>query len=567
MGIFHFFQYFKLKYSHRISKVGKQQIINVPLDNLLIDMNGIIHTAAQKVYQYGNYKPVRTLMRRIIKKNMTNDIKLFELVCSEIDKIFVTSNPTKKLILTIDGVAPVAKQAQQRKRRFKSAKETGDNIMDFNPNCISPGTKFLDHLSKYIDWYIRKKISTDIRWKNIEVIFSNEKVPGEGEHTCYRYIRNFGNPTESFCVSALDADLIMLSLGTHFPNMYILREDQYDPTNEYFLIDMGGVRIDIIDEMRWESNQPYNEINAVNDFIFICFMVGNDFLPHVPSIEIIESGIELMLQIHYQTCSEYGHLTQVYPNNNVRFSKKSVEIFLQTIGMFEKELLETKLRKGETFPDQLLINCAKQNSDCTYNLDIEKYIQLYCDKHFTNISAQKVCHDYLEGMQWVLNYYTKDVPNWKWCYPYHYAPFSSLLSNYVNNFEFINYEKTQPHLPFQQLISILPPKSADLIPEPLSSLLSDSNSSMKYYCPVDFEIDIAGKKKEYEGIVILPIFNFDIIRTDYENLISSVDEKEIKRNIFGKTFIYKYNIRFSKLYKSIYGDIHNCSIENNIIDI
>jgi 5'-3' exonuclease len=567
MGIFNFWSYFKLKYSHRINKIGKHEIINIPLDNLLIDMNGIIHTAAQKVYEYGNYKPNRTLMKRIIKKNMTNDIKLFETVCLEIDKIFRTCRPTKRLILTIDGVAPVAKQAQQRKRRFKSAKEAGDNIMAFNPSSISPGTKFLDHLSKYIDWYIRKKISEDIGWRNIEVIFANEKVPSEGEHTCYRYIRNYGNKNESFCVSALDADLIMLSLGTHFPNMYILREDQYDPNNDYFLIDMGGVRIDIIDEMKWESDKEYNQINAVNDFIFICFMVGNDFLPHVPSIEIIESGIELMLQVHYQTCAEYGHLTNVYENNNVKFVKKSVEIFLQTIGMFEKELLESKLKKGQTIPDPLLLSCAKQNPNCSYTLDIDKYIELYCQKHFENHSIEHVCHEYLEGMQWVLNYYTKDVPNWKWCYPSHYAPFASLLSNYTNSFVFKNYQQTYPHLPFQQLISILPPQSAELIPTPLSLLLTDENSPMKMFCPTDFEIDTTGKRKEYEGIVILPMFNFDTIKEQYDELIKRVDERELKRNIVGKTFSYKYNSRFNKLYKSVYGDINNCSIENNIIDI
>ena len=40
-------------------------------------------------------------------------------------------------------------------------------------------------LSKYIDWYIRKRISEDQYWQSIEVVFSNEKSPGEGEHKNY----------------------------------------------------------------------------------------------------------------------------------------------------------------------------------------------------------------------------------------------------------------------------------------------------------------------------------------------------------------------------------------------
>ena len=40
----------------------------------------------------------------------------------------------------------------------------------------------MDHLGKYLEWYIRTMISTSPDWQYLEVIFSNEKVPGEGEH-------------------------------------------------------------------------------------------------------------------------------------------------------------------------------------------------------------------------------------------------------------------------------------------------------------------------------------------------------------------------------------------------
>ena len=38
-------------------------------------------------------------------------------------------------------------------------------------------------------------------------------------------------------------------------------------------------------------------------------MVGNDFLPHIPSIEIIEDGIELIFEIYNEICTSYGHIT------------------------------------------------------------------------------------------------------------------------------------------------------------------------------------------------------------------------------------------------------------------
>ena len=255
-------------------------------------------------------------------RGLQAQLLIFKDVCSTIENLLEVVNPTKRLILCVDGPAPISKQNQQRQRRFRSANER-EQKNNFDSNCITPGTKFMDYLSKHIDWYIRKNISQNIRWRNLEVILSNEKVPGEGEHKIINYIRHYGNEEETFCINGLDADLIMLALGTHLPHFYILREDLYDPSNEFFCIDIKGVADVLANRLRWKSAK-YNFIPkiAINDFVFMCYTVGNDFLPHIPSIEIIQDGIELLIEIYLTVGKNCGHLTEVKTNGTIKIYSK-----------------------------------------------------------------------------------------------------------------------------------------------------------------------------------------------------------------------------------------------------
>lgn len=577
MGIKHFFQWFKGQFSMHIKNMNKGQdlaSIDVQIDNLMIDMNGLFHSSAQKIYQYGNYKVnprlLRTSSNRISGRE--KQIAMFNDVCQSIEHIFKITKPKKRLILCVDGPAPLSKQNQQRQRRFRSASETVDGKCPFNSNCITPGTKFMDFLTKYIDWYIRKRVNEDANWQKIEIIFSNEKAPGEGEHKIINYIRYYGDPKDTYCINGMDADLIMLALGTHVPNFYILREDMYDFTNDFFCVDIGSIRGKLADILRWTTIGDvfsFNERTAIDDFIFLCFMVGNDFLPHIPSIEIIERGIELILEVYKNTCSTYGHITRLV-DDRVEFLPIPLSIFLAEIGMHEKENLEGKLaKKKDFFPDPLLESCGLQNTVTgKWNIDIEKYKKDYFTYSFPPLTDEKtLCHDYLEGMQWVLSYYTRGVPNWKWNFRYHYAPCASILSLHVQSFCQPKYARTIPSTPFQQLLCVLPPKSADLIPEPLCYLLTDTNSPLKEQCPEYFDVDLRGKRKEWEGVVILPMVDFNLVRDCYLKVLGKVSQIDLKRNISGRSYKYKYNPSLPVHFKSYYGDIERCCVSSIQLDL
>jgi 5'-3' exonuclease len=589
MGIARFFIWLKSQFPEHISELkrGQTEIMSAKgVDNFMIDLNGVFHGSAQKIYEYGNHKPQVSLLRKkIVKKSngIKTQILLFEDICKTIEKLFNVVQPKQRLILCIDGPAPQSKQNQQRSRRYrrtievdKSGEETS-----FDTSQITPGTKFMDFLSKYIDWYIKKRISEDEKWQNIQVIFSNEKSPGEGEAKAIRYVRSFGDENETYCLHGLDADLIMLSLGTHVNKFYILRDDIYNPANEYLCLDIGAIHEKLGEKLKWDPSKydedyKYDHKYVINDFIFMCFLVGNDFLPHLPSIEIMEGGMEVLVDVYKDVCKEYGHLTKKTESGDIILNKKTLGVFIGTISLHEKSLFENKLKKKDNFfPDLMLEKHAKRIVDehkigkesVSYDLNFEQYREEYYNTNFEQKDIKSICHDYIEGMQWVLSYYTKGVPNWNWYFPHHYAPFASDIAQFAESYIQPVYKQSTPVLPFHQLLSVLPPSSANLLPPPICDLFTDKKSPLKKYYPEEFNIDLSGKKNDWEGVVILPMVNYDDVKSAYESLINKVEKNELKRNILGKSFVYFYTEDEGFSFPSYYGNIENCKARVEMFDL
>lgn len=547
MGIAHFFSWFRANFHMNISNVAKGQTltdIGIIIDTLMLDMNGIYHPAAQRAFEYGEHKPNPRMLNTIPQPEVSKEERerlLFEIVCHMVENIMATVQPVKRVVLCVDGPAPRSKQNQQRQRRFRAANEKTQVEFDaFDSNCITPGTKFMDKLSRYIDVFIKRKIQIDPNWKQLEIVFSNEKAPGEGEHKLMNYIRKYGNEEERYCIVGADADLIMLTLATKMPNFYLLRPDMYNQKNEYYAVNMGGVAQTLSKVMEWKG-ALFDSERVIDDFVLMCFLAGNDFLPHSPTIEIIEGGINTLVEVYKKVCEKYGHLT-FRENGAAWFLPKAFGEFLRALSDYEKTTLEKKLERGKFFPDPILQAHAEKRGP-HYYLNIQAYRASYtaASFHKYGVTEKQVCHEYLEGLQWVLYYYTKGVYNWRWCYPYHYAPFAFHLYQHIETFKMPFFEESVPYLPFQQLLFVLPPKSAKLLPSPLDTLLTNEKSALKPFCPNELVIDRAGKYKEWEGVVLIPLIDPDIVQTEYEKLKDELSDEALKRNHVGRTFVYVHS--------------------------
>ena len=342
-----------------------------------------------------------TLSRRL-QPAPTTEEEVFQCIFDYIDRLFAMVRPRKLLYMAIDGVAPRAKMNQQRSRRFRAAQEAqekaeeeeklreklrkeGVKVPDkvkseaFDSNVITPGTPFMGRLSAALQYYVHLRLNTDPGWRGIKVIMSDASVPGEGEHKAMHYIRQQRgqkgfDPNTKHVVYGLDADLIMLALATHEPNFWILREVVFQKNapepdvpsardqilgqvpkdkpaiarKPYQLLSVAVLREYLALDLRpvsagghhVELPFPLDIERLFDDFVFMCFFVGNDFLPHSPTLEIREGAIDLIMTIYRQELPRLGG----YLCCDGKPDLGRVERFVAAVGQHEEAIFQKRAR-------------------------------------------------------------------------------------------------------------------------------------------------------------------------------------------------------------------------------
>jgi 5'-3' exonuclease len=552
------------------------------IDWFLIDANCLIHPVCFKV----------VAENPDLKDNAKLEAKMMISVLNYLDKIIQYVNPKKGVYLAIDGVAPVAKIKQQRSRRFKSIADKGlwDNIKKkhsqpignyWNNNAVTPGTTFMENLhNRIIEW--SKKL-------NLEIIYSSCFTPAEGEHKLLQFIRSNQklNINYSYVIYGLDADLIFLALSTESNSIYLLREANEINKNESKEV-LNYVSIKIMKESIVNTMTKYvlesseeeklygfdkmDPTRLVNDFIFMCYFLGNDFLPHIPSLDIHRDGIESLILAWAETMRE-----SVIDNNKLVYllnEKKDLQSktlkkvntdfinkFINKLALTEEGILKDNFAKGRkrmkcdgTPYEQEVFRIENLQFKIDDPIGLgsdapEKWRERYYN-HYWNVkldeieefSQQLVTH-YLIGVKWVTQYYFDKCPSWDWYYPFEHPPFISDIAKYLNKIDINKMKFTigKPLKPFMQLLAVLPPQSNYLLPISLRKLVLNQNSSIAFMYPIEFEQDFINKKKYWMGIPKLPQLDFDMLKHSYFKYENEIKKDDAQRNEYKNP--YEFNIK------------------------
>jgi len=498
MGIPKFFPYL-LKNTEGIFRVKDPKTI-VKIDNLYLDFNGIIHNAVKEVFfpplKPKRFAPVHNSVKNIepIKELSKEDKikKVFKKITESIDNLVKLVEPKELLFISIDGTAVVSKQSQQRQRRYKSANLKTDEEIDlFDTNAITPGTKFMKQLSVYVESFLKKKESE----YKIKIIYSGPETSGEGEHLCIDHIRN-SNKDKSFMVYGLDADLFMITMSTHYDKIYLLREDQFCMDTHYYVVNVDTI-----------SNQlfkKYDNVNSktqfIDDFIFLCFLVGNDFLHNLPAFYNLESSIELMLN----TRKKLGDIP--ITNKNFSINMENLLIFFKEIAKMESDLLSSQIEE-DRYENVVLNSSFKDLNKKELGIDLDKFRMGYYKKAKVE-DVDSFCRRYIQGLDWVNFYYHNPPKNWQWLFPYHYSPLICDLVKFLEKNKTIkrmSQVKKSPLTPEQQLLCVIPPRSKNLLSKKLQEFYT--HPELIEYFPETFELDYSGKLKEWEAVALLPFID------------------------------------------------------------
>jgi 5'-3' exonuclease len=509
-----------------------------------MDCNSIIYDAVRELET--NPSPQNNCSETFEESIINN-------VINRLNKLIRVIQPSEVLYIAFDGVAPFAKMEQQRTRRYKSSflasldfeqnrRLSSSEFLDkknknWNTSAITPGTNFMELLSTKIKYAFSENVIFD-KYKIQNVVISTSSQPGEGEHKMFEYMRQRGKTRENVAVYGLDSDLIMLSVFHYFYcyNIYIFRESPAfsksllppqlrSKDNDLLFLDIHKMSQHILDEMGCRTFSK----GRIYDYIFLCFLLGNDFLPHFLSLNLRTNGIYILMDMYAKHIGPFPNRGFIDENLNIRW--RWLHLFISECAKHEHKWIMEEYKGREHLGKMTFSNKTSEDREILFeNIPIlmrgdELYIcpeETYWEERYYKIAFREerspqfvssLCNNYLEGLEWVFKYYTKGCPHWRWKYNYHYPPLLSDLAKYIplHDKEYIRSDIgiNTPFPKHVQLAYVIPKVQHSLLPPKIVEKLQKYN---KLFPDLeDLEFKWMGCRYFWEAHAILPHIHIETL--------------------------------------------------------
>ena len=554
MGVPSYFAYIIKNHPQIIQKILSNQY-----HRLYMDCNSILYDA------FHGIKNIEDL-----QENEIYDILLAKTV-EKIEKYIYQIRPLETVFIAFDGVAPFAKMEQQRNRRYKG--RIGLSLIEgITTSIFTPGTKFMQLLSDHMS---NAFLNQEKKYNLKEILLATPREAGEGEHKLYVHLRENPVKDKKVAIYGLDADLIMLSLFhlPHADNIYVFREApefmksslQIDPNikpneKELWCLDIAKLGRSIANEMACS----YPDNHRMYDYVFLCFFLGNDFLPHFPALNIRTQGITRLLDTYRLIVGSKPNCFLISRESPYTIQWDILSKFIFSLAKNEKVFIQQEYalrKKWDYLQDKYDRICSKglgsggkplsleeqekERNDMIQSVPVifrqeEAYIcpseigweSRYYDRLFirpksaegapiTTTQKREICTNYLEGLEWVLKYYVQGCPDWRWKYHYTYPPLlidlAPMIPQKKHVFFLEDQKERKPTSPMVQLACVLPKDQLHLLPEKYRCFLLEKHHEW-YPAISNLSIQWSFCRYLWESHLLLPEISIELLEMEFYSL-------------------------------------------------
>ena len=278
----------------------------------------------------------------------------------------------------------------------------------------------------------------------------------------------------------------------------------------------------------------------IDDFIVLGMLLGNDFLPHSPSVYCGESAFDTLLDVYVSAVLPHGYLTGGLYEIQLRQLER---LFRAYAAVEAVRFRQHAIQAGKMTPQEAATAELYSAADRRCWRDV--YIRTTSLKDEAGVTA--ACRAYVEGLRFVWRYYSSISlqVSWSWYYPFHHAPLALDVADFLRaqgpdvqvTLAAPKLERRPPP-PFSQLLCILPPTSRQLVPAVLRPVMAQPPPELVDTFPTTWTVDFTGAYgKDHLAAVLLPFANLPDLQRLVEAHAKDYSAEERTRNVLRSTHL------------------------------